>query len=225
MYVIIKQIVERGTKMAQRTIHYLFGELISREVELHDKKRFLLGSILPDAYVDLEQRDATHFRVVDETGIYFDFPSFFEKYKKQIQEDDLYLGYYMHLVEDAFYRIFFYNVHQKRPSTKENVKSLHRDYHILNQYVIQKYELENELYEIDKLSALFIDEIGEFRVEEFLKELAEDFVEKILGETVYLTEDMIDEYVMRYMPLALQEVRCAKMGISCLKISDYTWQK
>ena len=114
MYVIIKQIVERGTKMAQRTIHYLFGELISREVELHDKKRFLLGSILPDAYVDLEQRDATHFRVVDETGIYFDFPSFFEKYKKQIQEDDLYLGYYMHLVEDAFYRIFFYNVHSKK---------------------------------------------------------------------------------------------------------------
>jgi len=46
--------------MAQRTIHYLFGEIFSRQVELKNKNRFLLGSILPDAYADVSDRDKTH---------------------------------------------------------------------------------------------------------------------------------------------------------------------
>ena len=32
--------------MAQRTIHYLFGDMISKHVEIQDKARFLFGMIL-----------------------------------------------------------------------------------------------------------------------------------------------------------------------------------
>ena len=31
--------------MAQRTIHYLFGELFSQQIEIKDKQRFLLGNV------------------------------------------------------------------------------------------------------------------------------------------------------------------------------------
>jgi len=48
--------------MAQRTIHYLFGEIFSRQVEFRNKKRFLLGSLLLDAYVDVSDREKTHFK-------------------------------------------------------------------------------------------------------------------------------------------------------------------
>ena len=47
--------------MAQRLIHYLLGEIFSEEIELKNKKRFLLGSIMPDAYMNLKDRDKTHF--------------------------------------------------------------------------------------------------------------------------------------------------------------------
>ena len=59
--------------MAQRTIHYLFGELLSKQIELKDKKRFLLGSLIPDAYVDVKFRDVTHYKVRGEEGTYLNF--------------------------------------------------------------------------------------------------------------------------------------------------------
>lgn len=47
--------------MAQRLIHYLLGEMLSKEIELKNKERFLLGSVMPDAYKELKYRDKTHF--------------------------------------------------------------------------------------------------------------------------------------------------------------------
>ena len=58
--------------MAQRTVHYLFGEMISDQVKISDKKRFLLGSILPDA-IDPSFRNASHFKIKTATHKYFDF--------------------------------------------------------------------------------------------------------------------------------------------------------
>ena len=65
--------------MAQRTIHYLFGEMISNQVELTDKKRFLLGSILPDA-IEVCDRDKSHFKVKTDTHKYFDFEAYRNQY-------------------------------------------------------------------------------------------------------------------------------------------------
>lgn len=176
--------------MAQRTIHYLFGELISKQVKLNDKKRFLLGSIIPDAYVDVKFRDATHYKVRDVEGTYLDFHKFLDDYCEPIQQDDLYLGYYMHLVEDAVYRKFFYNEHSKMPKSREDVKRLHMDYHILNKYIVDKYKLKNELVQMENAYQNELAQIGEFRVSEFLKEFEQDFWEDISGETFYITEEM-----------------------------------
>ena len=35
--------------MAQRTIHYLFGQLLMDQFAISDQKRFLLGTVIPDA--------------------------------------------------------------------------------------------------------------------------------------------------------------------------------
>lgn len=211
--------------MAQRTIHYLFGELLSKQVKLKDKKRFLLGSIIPDAYVDVKFRDVTHYKVKGEEGTYLDFHKFLEDYFELIQEDDLYLGYYMHLVEDAVYRKFFYNEHSKMPKSKDDVKRLHMDYHILNRYIVDKYDFKNELCESANLYQGEFEEIAEFRVHEFLKELEQDFQEDVVGETFYITEEMVDEFVERYLPLVINEIECVKLGKLCLNPMEYKWIK
>ena len=208
--------------MAQRTIHYLFGEMISKEIKLSDKKRFLLGSILPDA-IEPACRNASHFKIKTASHKYFDFESFRNQYFPLMRHDDLYLGYYMHLVEDAFYRAFFYSDRFTMPRTREEVPILHNDYHILNSYIIKKYGIQNILGSSFSLESEPLCHIAPFKIDTFLGELSYDFTEQTKGATVFLTEYMLDEYVKTYIPLAIKEVNNIKNGSESLNAKDYAW--
>lgn len=208
--------------MAQRTIHYLFGEIISDQLNLTDKKRFLLGSILPDA-IHTSHRNASHFKVKTPTHKYFDFAAFRNQYFDLILQDDLYLGYYLHLVEDAFYRDYFYNNGFPMPRTKAEVPILHNDYHILNSYIVQKYHLHNILGTSFSLDSEPLNDIAPFLIDDFLKELANDFTEQTKGKTVFLTETMLDAFVEKYIPLAMEEATNIRSGRGILNPTDFTW--
>ena len=208
--------------MAQRTIHYLFGEMISRHVPLADKKQFLLGSILPDA-IETQNRNTSHFKVKTDTHKYFDFEAFRNQYPDQILQDDLYLGYYMHLVEDAFYREFFYNGNCSMPRIREEVPLLHQDYHILNSYIVQKYQLQNILGPAIPLKDTPLLDLTAFFVDEFLTELSHDFTEQIQGNTTFLTEPLLDQFIERFLPLAIEEAKSTRNGASILKVTDFAW--
>lgn len=73
-------------------------------------KGFALGQVLPDAVCDRENRDKSHYIVSLDNGksVAYDFEQFASTYNERIINDELYLGYYMHLVEDAFYRKLLY---------------------------------------------------------------------------------------------------------------------
>lgn len=213
--------------MAQRTIHYLFGEIFSGQIKFKDKNRFLLGSVLPDAYADGCERDVTHFACTDPTGnyVYFNFEKYREKYFELIQKDDLYLGYYMHLVEDDFYRQFIYNNQFKMPRNKKEVTILHNDYHVLNSYIVKKYNIQNKLEEPDDLKREPISEIATFRIDGFLKDMAYDFIEKMTGETRFLTENMLDEFIDKYAALGIKELQNIQLGRCFLRATDYAWSR
>lgn len=211
--------------MAQRAIHYLFGELFSKQVELKDKQRFILGNVLPDAYANGSNRDKTHFTVKTDTQVYFDFSKFREEYAEQLCRDDLYLGYYMHLVEDAFYRQFLYSDRMIRPRNPEEVAMLHNDYHILNSHIVNQYQLQNQLtYPID-IKSETINDIAEFRVGEFLQDMSCDFADQTTGATRFLTEDLLDEFIDKYVPLGLKELQCVRNGGTMLQPIDFAWQR
>ncbi|MBR3964286.1 MAG: hypothetical protein IKJ80_02640, partial [Clostridia bacterium] len=153
--------------MAQRTIHYLFGEIIASQMEIEDKARFLLGSVMPDA-IEAADRDASHFKTKTDTLVYFDFEAYRNQYFDRMLQDDLYLGYYMHLVEDAFYRAFIYKDCYTMPRTQEEVKLLHNDYHILNSYIVNKYNIHDILEKDIILEYEPISCIAPFLIREFL---------------------------------------------------------
>lgn len=210
--------------MAQRTIHYLFGEMIARQVEIGDKKRFLLGSIMPDA-VEACQKDKSHFKVRTDKLKYLDFEAYRNQYFDRMQQDDLYLGYYMHLVEDAFYRVFIYQDRFTMPRNKEEVALLHRDYHILNAHIVKKYNMHNALEKDMIIDHEPIGGIEAFRIRESLTKLSDEFAEQTQGATAFLTEGMLDEFIETYLPLAVEEVRNLKKGNSVLRVCDYTWPR
>ena len=87
--------------MAQRLIHLLFCEKVMEKIEVKDKNRFVLGNLLPDAYTGKEIRKATHYVTEMDEGktAYFGFDQFRKAFSDLILTDDLYLGYYMHLVQ------------------------------------------------------------------------------------------------------------------------------
>ena len=135
--------------MAQRTIHYLLGEeLIGLGVR--DVDRFRVGNLLPDAIEDLIFRDLTHYQtdtqIGGETKRLSDFERFRREFAPLVETDGLYLGYYMHLIEDACYRRFWNRVRfAPRDMTRENVAVLHNDYHLLNRYIVSRYGIRNEI--------------------------------------------------------------------------------
>ena len=209
--------------MAQRTIHYLFAELISRKVPVKDKNRFLLVSVLPDAFSEPPERQITHFkRSLPENKTIFDFDAFKEQFGDLMLWDSLYLGYYLHLLEDAFYRQFVYHVH---PMTISAVDLLHRDYHLLNSYIVGKYGLTDTVRLPEDFDKEPICKISSFSAGEFLLEMENDFRETATGETHFLTEEMLDEFVERYLPEAMEETRQVLQGKTYLRAVDLAYTR
>ena len=55
---------KRRFNMASRLMHLAIAEEITKKEHIPDKKRFLLGSILPDAKIDSALRAAPHFQLI-----------------------------------------------------------------------------------------------------------------------------------------------------------------
>ena len=212
--------------MAQRTIHYLLGELLLRQVPLPDRRRFLLGSILPDAFAELSERAKTHFTNRSIPGyMYFDFDAFRNRFGVKMAADDLYLGYYMHLVEDNYYRVFFrervgVNIDAQKP---EQIKRLHLDYTLLNAYITERYGIRNEVERPPDFESEPLNEIAHFDLDRFLREFAGDFTRQAEGDTRYLTEPMLDEFLARCLPQVLRELRTVQAGGRGLAARDMAW--
>ena len=212
--------------MAQRTIHYVLGDLLLRECPVRDRKRFLLGSILPDAYSAHEERKLAHFTDRSTPGLmFFDFDAFRLRFGGKMAADDLYLGYYMHLVEDDFYRSFFLErlgvgIDALQP---EEVAQLHRDYTLLNAYIVRRYSIRNETERPADFENEAINEIAHFELDRFLRDFAGDFTRQAEGDTRYLTEPMLDEFLERHLPLLQRELRTVQSGGRGLIARDMAW--
>ena len=185
--------------MAQRTIHYLLGEeLIGLGVR--DVDRFRVGNLLPDAIEDLIFRNLTHYQtdtqIGGETKRLSDFERFRREFAPLVETDGLYLGYYMHLVEDACYRRFWNRVRfAPRDMTRENVAVLHNDYHLLNRYIVSRYGIRNEIVFPENFEREPVNRIYPFLLRDFLDEMRGDFTENPQGTTHYLTETLLEEFL------------------------------
>lgn len=211
--------------MAQRMIHYLMGVLMLGEIPALDRKRFLTGTILPDAYEDVRQRDLTHYTSTLEDGTTcYDFEHFREMYGQRLAEDDLYAGYYMHIVEDDLYRCFIRRDHKLDVyGTPGHVEKLHMDYRLLNVYIRERYRLSDELTVPAEVENEPLLKRARFAVRPFMESFAEDFTEEIRGETVFLSEQLLDEFMERYLPMAKEELAALRQGRRYLKASDWSW--
>ena len=213
--------------MAQRTIHYLIGEeLIGMGVR--DVDRFRVGNLLPDAIEDLVFRDLTHYQreemVGGESKRFSDFERFRREFAPLVETDGLYLGYYMHLVEDACYRMFWKKVGlQERQMTREKVAVLHNDYHLLNAYIVRSRGLRDEIVFPENFDREPVKRIYPFLLKDFLDEMRGDFSENPQGTTRYMTEALLEDYLVGAMPVCREALRRILSGGEPMDPRDLTW--
>ena len=131
-----------------------------------------------------------------------------------MEKDDLYLGYYFHLIQDMLYRRFMYGEHGWNSSVPGNVEKLHRDYEILNEYVSKKYLTEEPLAQL-----------AEFDVKGLIKEVRGEFVQRKEEKLSILTRQMADEYIVRATEFCVEELKALSKGKSGLDSTVWSWEK
>ena len=213
--------------MAQRTIHYLLGEELI-PLGIRDADRFRIGNLLPDAIEDLVFRAQTHYQVDTVKGgkslRFSDFERFRRDFSPLVETDGLYLGYYMHLVEDACYRIFWQKVRLfERDMTREKVAILHNDYHLLNAYIVSRYGIRDELVWPEGFESEPVNRIYPFLLRDFLSEMRGDFTEHPEGKTVYMTEALLEEYLSDTRGVCRDALRRILTGGEPLDPMSLTW--
>jgi len=214
--------------MASRMIHLAISKLIEREVIIKNTSRFEIGHILPDAIIPGEEAHAaSHFKisVSEDQKKMIDLYEFRNRFAEQIDQDDLYLGYYLHLIEDAIYRKFMFYDYKLGNIDVQNIPKLHNDYRLLNSYLISKYHLIDEIKLPSQFHSESINEIYPFILEVFIKEMKSDFVPYENGETVYFTEIMVDQFIEQCVCVCLKELQAIKKNILFVNPLDYAWDR
>ena len=86
--------------MASSIVHLAITNELIKTHEFNNISRLKLGSVLPDA----GEKDLGHLKIkIPETNkrtYTYDFERFREKFQNLLKTDDLYLGYYLHLIQD-----------------------------------------------------------------------------------------------------------------------------
>lgn len=199
--------------MASSIIHYAITcELIKRR-QFNNPDRLKLGSIL----VDSGYNGNSHMKISVAGGHKktYDLEGFRSIYGELMKQDDLYLGYYLHLIQDIMYRHFVYDKYHWNPLIPGNVEKLHRDYAIGNYYVVQKYDLKNEVIIPADFDKEPINRICSFNLEGLVQNMNSYFVPIEDDDIFFFTKEMTDEYIaeaVKYCTQELANLECQKEG-------------
>ena len=209
--------------MASSMIHLAITNCLAEKMEFKDLSRLRLGSILPDGAV----RGNSHLKIsiCGDTRFTYDLEFFRSRYGEQIKTDDLYLGYYLHLVQDTFFRKFIYGEHRFNSSIPGNIEKLHHDYTVTNFHISQKYGLTPEIAQPVDLSGEPIHELAKFDVPELVSEVRQQFSPVTDTHTSVFTSNMAEELVERSAVFCLEELNRITNGQPGLDSTAWSWER
>lgn len=207
--------------MASRIIHLAITNCISKTYGYKDKNRLELGSVLPDAIIN----GNSHLKISISNGTKktYDLTSFRSSFLSEMLEDDLYLGYYLHLIQDMFFRNFVYHRYHWNPFPPGNVERLHNDYALINQYVIQKYALSDDITIPVSFDAEPLNKLACFSVYQFLADMKTDFQSCPTGTIFFFTREMADEFITYASEKCEQEIYSLYNSLDCVDEKTLAW--
>lgn len=212
--------------MASRVMHLAIAAEIMKHVPIKDINRFRLGVILPDAYNrNVQTANNSHLKYTTANGTKktYKLDWFRKTYSEQLKNDDLYLGYYLHLIQDTIFRYFVYSLHNWDPYPKGNTERLHNDYRLLNNYVIDKYKLPDSLIIPGRINEESIFDIYPFGIEQLSVDFKTDFEPYSNGTAFFFTEEMTDEFIKMATEKCVKEIMALHNGESIFDELEWAW--
>lgn len=212
--------------MASRVMHLAIANEIINQIHLEDTNRFRLGIILPDAYNrNVQSATNSHLKYTTDCGTKktYKLAWFRKTYAEQLKNDDLYLGYYLHLIQDTIFRYFVYSLHSWNPYPKGNTERLHNDYKLLNNYVIDRYNLPTILTIPDKIKEEPIFHIYPFDLEQLLSDFKTDFEPYNNGEAFFFTKEMTDGFIKMATEKCVAEINAINNDKSTIDELEWAW--
>ena len=190
--------------MASSIIHYAITSELIRRRQFKDPQRLKLGSVL----VDYGINGIDHLKKAVAGGHKktYDLEGYRKQFGGLMKEDDLYLGYYLHLIQDLIYRHFVYDKYHWNPGIPGNVEKLHRDYVIGNYYVVLKYDLKNDLVIPADFANESINRICPFDTESLMQDMDSYFVPVEEDDIFFFTKEMTDEYISEAVDHCIREL-------------------
>ena len=207
--------------MASSIIHLAVTKELTKRYKFKDENRLKFGAILPDA----GRGKDSHLKkaVWGLNKRVYDFERFRAEYGELMKSDDLYLGYYLHLVQDICYRHFVYDKYNWNPTIPGNVEKLHKDYSIINSYVISKYELKNDIEAPADFDKEQLASLSAFDVPWLMKSMADYFVPVPEEDIFFFTKEMADEFIAEAVELCLKELKALETGEGMIESYDNAW--
>lgn len=215
--------------MASRIMHLAISYELEKVLSIKDKNRFCIGHLLPDAVLSANKWEInTHFVEIFDKGKrkHFNFYEFFDKYKKEIISDELYLGYYLHLIQDSIFRTILYNdlglISLRRDPVFLN--ELYRDYHILNGWAVKKYGLKCDFFVPDKFKSEKINKIFSFEIEDFINDMKSDFKDKINEQPKHFKIELAKKFIEKCVEICSSEYKEIMIGNHAIGAYEYYWK-
>lgn len=197
------------------------GLINDNKADTNKENEFLLGTLIPDFALIPN----AHYRNTKDGKRFFDITKFREKYIGKIKSDSLYLGYYLHLVQDVVFRDMMYNKYRWNPKKKGNIVLLYGDYRRLNGYLSEKYSVTADM--IKGLDPFSKRAAKEFVYEHFyLKDcLKNDLTHKEKGEYFFLDCDIAEEFLQRAREACISELFALEKGEGYIDEIKFSWQE
>ena len=213
--------------MASSIIHLAITNELIKRLSFTDANRLKFGAIVVDAGVGGNKYGTAHMKVnvQDGTKKTYDFDRYREMFGERMLKDDLYLGYYLHLVQDALYRNFVYDRYHWNPVLPGNVERLHKDYEIINQYVINKYGLVNDLIVPDRFEDEALNQISAFDTKGLMQDMSSYFLPMDEEPIFFFTKEMSDEFIEEAVEFCVDEVKKIRNGERGIDMLTYAWKR
>ncbi len=213
--------------MASSIVHLAITNELSKRLSFKDLNRLKFGAIVVDAGVGGNEFGNAHLKVnvLDDKKKTYDFDKFRELFGERMLSDDLYLGYYLHLVQDALYREYVYDRYHWNPTIPGNVERLHKDYQIVNQYIINKYELKNDLAVPEGFDEEALKQISAFDTSRLMNNLKAYFAPVEEEEIFFFTKEMSDEFIEEAVDFCVREVEKIRRGEPGIDMFEYAWNR
>ena len=212
--------------MASRIIHLAISNELSKQYEFSDLDRLYFGTIIPDGVSNRQEYILSHFKIkIGEKGKrLYNLTKYRKEFGELMKADDLYLGYYLHLIQDLLYRHFIYDRYHWNPKLEGNIDRLHDDYRQINAYVIDKYGIQNDIRVPTGFANEKINEIAAFEPYKFIQELKKDFEKIEYKEPFFFTDNMADEYIQWATEYCIKELAALKNGSHYFDEYEWSWE-